>query len=251
MSAEKSAGERIAELIQELHAQMLKYCEDIHRVYWVRPHISVYASARERPANDHKETWEDFGRRLARIGAVIWCGGCPGVIDVVLEAYHKECNRLRIEPVVIGVRIGTSLDKDEGCSPYVTKREDSDLFGPRLEWMSIGGKDGALVLHGGKGSDLERSFEEQHAQAAPRGRRKPVINFGEMWMGADQTTRQQFRAGTVGKPTDQSYEVCAELQFIHYVVDDVAGVFQILGYPEMGEPVQLQLVEDVDSDEAA
>jgi uncharacterized protein (TIGR00730 family) len=157
------------------------------------PAVSVFGSARAKPASLEWELAERLGAALARAGYTVITGGGPGV----MEAANKGAS----EAGGLSVGLGIELPFEQGMNDWVDIAIDFRYFFVR-KTMFVKYAQAFCVLPGGFGT-MDELFEALTLVQTGRVTRFPVVLLGRAyWHGLIDWLRDTMRAeGKVG-PTD-------------------------------------------------
>jgi uncharacterized protein (TIGR00730 family) len=138
------------------------------------PAVSVFGSARTRPAHPDWERAEAVGRRLAEAGFAVVTGGGPGAMEAA--------NKGAVEAGGTSVGLGIELPFETGLNPYVELGVNFRYFFVR-KTMFVKYSQGFVVLPGGFGT-FDELFEALTLVQTGKVTSFPIVLIGsEYWSG--------------------------------------------------------------------
>ena len=137
------------------------------------PAISVFGSARTKPADPMYAAAEEVGRKLVRAGYAVITGGGPGV----MEAANKGASQA--DGVSVG--LGIELPFENGLNEWVDIGMNFRYFFTR-KTMFVKYAQGFVVMPGGFGT-LDELFEALTLAQTRKVTSFPVVLFGSSYWG--------------------------------------------------------------------
>jgi uncharacterized protein (TIGR00730 family) len=145
--------------------------------------VTIFGSARTKPADPYYLAAEDIAHRCANRGLPVITGGGPGI----MEAGNKGAAAGK------GVSIGLCirLPMEQGGNPWINTRVDFHYFFVR-KVMFLKHTCAAVVMPGGFGT-LDELFETATLVQTHKIERMPIILYGRsFWQGMLEWIRQQM-----------------------------------------------------------
>jgi uncharacterized protein (TIGR00730 family) len=139
----------------------------------VGPAVSVFGSARLRPADPGYSTARAIGRGLARAGYAVITGGGPGAMEAVNRGAHEAGG--------MSVGLGIELPFEQGMNRWVDLGVDFRYFFAR-KVMFVKYATGFVVLPGGFGT-LDELFEAVTLVQTNKVTSFPIVLVGSDFWG--------------------------------------------------------------------
>jgi uncharacterized protein (TIGR00730 family) len=151
-----------------------EFVEGFDAMAKVGPAITVFGSARTKPADPVYELARGIARRLAEAGYAVITGGGPGA----MEAANRGCR----EGGGLSVGCNIELPHEQGMNKYVDLGVEFRYFFAR-KTMFVKYADGFVILPGGFGT-LDELFESLTLIQVGKVRHFPVVLVGRAyWAG--------------------------------------------------------------------
>ena len=150
-----------------------EFVEGFDALAAVGPAVTVFGSARTKPADPIYETARTIGRLLARDGFAVITGGGPGAMEAA--------NRGAQEGGGLSVGCNIELPHEQAINPYVDLGVEFRYFFAR-KTMFVKYADGFVILPGGYGT-LDEMMEALTLIQTGKIRHFPVILVGSAFYG--------------------------------------------------------------------
>ena len=199
-----------------------EFVEGFDALASIGPAVTVFGSARTRPADPLYELARVIGRRLAEAGYAVITGGGPGS----MEAANRGCR----EGGGLSVGCNIELPHEQALNPYVDLGVEFRYFFVR-KTMFVKYADGFVILPGGFGT-LDELFEALTLIQTGKVRHFPVILIDHAyWAGLLEWVR-----GTL-LPSGAIAE--ADLDLLHVTDDPDEAVALVKAYSQRAreEPI--------------
>ncbi len=172
--------------------------------------VTIFGSARTKPADPMYRAAQDLGGRLAKSGFAVITGGGPGI----MEAANKGAREAK------GLSIGCNIElpHEQAINAYVDLAVNFRYFFCR-KTMFLKYSEGFVLFPGGFGT-LDELFEALTLIQTQKVKRFPVVLFGsEYWNGLLEWMRKAVRdAGRIEREdldlmmvTDSTEQACSHL----------------------------------------
>ena len=140
----------------------------------VRNGVSIFGSARTKPADPHYSAAVETARLLARAGIPVITGGGPGIMEAA--------NRGALEGGGLSIGCNIELPFEQGSNPYLTRSLNFKFFFVR-KTMFVKYATAFVVFPGGYGT-LDELFEALTLIQTGKVKHFPVILMGKTyWQG--------------------------------------------------------------------
>jgi uncharacterized protein (TIGR00730 family) len=151
-----------------------EFVEGFNDLAELGPAITVFGSARIKPADPAYEMGIKVGSALARAGFAVITGGGPGAMEAA--------NKGAVEADGVSVGLGIELPWEAALNPYVNLPLNFRYFFVR-KTMFVKYAQGYIVLPGGVGT-LDELFEAMTLVQTEKVTRFPIVLMGvEHWEG--------------------------------------------------------------------
>jgi uncharacterized protein (TIGR00730 family) len=170
-----------------------EFVEGFDALAAVGPAVTVFGSARAKPAQRYYRMARELGQMLGRQGYAVITGGGPGI----MEAANRGCQE------VGGLSVGCNIElpMEQGLNPYVDLGVEFRYFFVR-KVMFVKYADAFVILPGGFGT-LDELFEALTLIQTKKIQHFPVILMGsDYWDGLIGWIRSRLLAEATINPED-------------------------------------------------
>lgn len=179
-----------AQQIPRIMSEMEAAAETLQEMGWG---VSVFGSARIRPASPYYQLAEALGARLAKAGLTVIAGGGPGIMEAANKGAYEAGGHS------IGLNI--SLPREPHNNHYQTHSLQFDYFYSRKATFVMHSA-AYIALPGGFGT-LDELFEVATLVQTRKLPAAPIILIGkEFWAGLFDWVRSQQLANGLISPSD-------------------------------------------------
>jgi hypothetical protein len=165
--------------------------------------VTIFGSARTRPATSAYDQVKDLAARLAALECEIVTGGGPGLMQAANEGAASVPGGAERS---VGIRV--ELPFEQEVNPFVGRVYEHRTFFSRLHHFMIV-SDAFVIVPGGIGTLLELAMAWQLLQVRKL-HGTPLLLIGSMWPALVEWTRQAMLSerGALANPEDIEIPTC-------------------------------------------